>query len=295
MNPTHRRLGFSFLYFTPHVTDAHHRWFERLRAHGYDGAELPVVAATEAELVATRRALDTNDLAATAVGFATTDADPLAADAAGRQRAIDHLRALCDKARTLGADVLAGPIHSAYGRFSELPPTAAEHARCVEVLRAAGDHAAKVGVTLAVEPLNRFECYFLNTAADCAELVRAIDHPNVRGALDTHHAHIEERSLAAAIASSRGTLGHVQLSENHRGTPGTGQVDFTSVRTGLDAIGYDGWLVVEAFSRHDPHFGSALRIWRTLDQGAEDVLAAGATLARTHFGATIPPARPDAR
>ncbi len=277
------KLGFSFLYFTPRVVEAHHRWFERLAVHGYDGAELPVVGATDSELAAMRRALATHGLAATAVGFATVDADPLAADATGRRHAVEHLARLCDKARAIGATVLAGPIHSAYGRFSEQPPTADEWARGVDVLRAAAEHAGKVGVTLAVEPLNRFECYFLNTAERCAELVRAVAHPNVRAALDTHHAHIEEQSLAAAIRASRGTLGHVQLSENHRGTPGTGQVDFAEVRRALDEIDYTGWLVVEAFSRQDPSFGTALRIWRELDRGAEEVLAAGAALAQRHF------------
>jgi D-psicose/D-tagatose/L-ribulose 3-epimerase len=278
-----RRLGFSFLYFTPRVTEFHWRWFERLRAHHYDGAELPVVDATDAELRATKRALDSNGLAATAVGFATADADPLDADPAGRRRAVDHLARLCDKANLLGAEVLAGPVHSAYGRFRDRPPTPDEWARCVEVLRAAGEHAASVGVTLAVEPLNRFECYFLNTAARCAELVRAIAHPRVRAAYDTHHAHIEERSQVEAIAASRGTLGHVQLSESHRGTPGNGQIDFARIRHALDAIGYDGWLVIEAFSRQDPAFGSALRIWRDLDRGPEDTLAAGANLVRRCF------------
>ena len=278
------RLGFSFLYFTPRVTEVHHRWFEWLAAHGYDGAELPVVLASDAELRATKQALDAAGLAATAVGFATADADPLAPDAAGRRAAVEHLARCAEKAARLGADMLAGPIHSAYGRFSEQPPTADEWARCVDVLRAAGERAAKVGVRLAIEPLNRFECYFLNTAARCAELVRAIDHPAVVGALDTHHAHLEERSLAEAIQQSRGTLGHVQLSENHRGTPGTGQVDFAAVQRHLASIDYRGWLVVEAFSRQDPAFGSALRIWRALDDGPEQVLAAGAALRRLFAG-----------
>jgi D-psicose/D-tagatose/L-ribulose 3-epimerase len=77
-----------------------------------------------------------------------------------------------------------------------------------------------------------------------------------------------------------GALGHVQLSENHRGTPGAGQVDFGKVAAALRGIDYRGWLVVEAFSRIDPGFGSALRIWRALDRGPEDVLAAGARLLR---------------
>lgn len=272
------RLGFSFLYFGPRLDEVLHRWFPRLVHHGYAGAELPVVGATSAQLTATRKALAANGLAATGVGFATVEADPLSPDAAVRRAAVDHLVRLAEHTAALGGDVLAGPIHSAYGRFSEQPPTADEFQRCVEVLRAAGERSQPLGVRLAVEPLNRFECYFLNTAAACSALVRAVGHPNVVGALDTHHAHIEEGDVAEAIRAMRGTLGHVQLSENHRGTPGTGQVDFPRVLQALRAIDYRGWLVVEAFSRHDPAFGSALRIWRALDHGPEDVLAAGSRL-----------------
>ncbi|MEO6595712.1 MAG: sugar phosphate isomerase/epimerase family protein [Planctomycetota bacterium] len=274
------RLGFSFLYFAPRLGEQHRRWFARLAHHGYAGAELPVVAANDAELGWQRKALAAEGLAATAVGFATREANPLDPDPAIRRAAVEHLVLLAEKAATLGAEVLAGPLHSAYGHFTELPPTADEHARCVDVLRAAGERAARFGVRLAIEPLNRFECYFLNTAAACDALVRAIDHPAVCGTLDTHHAHIEENDVIAAITASSGTLGHVQLSENHRGTPGTGQVDFTAVLAALRDIDYRGWLVVEAFSRQDPGFGSALRIWRDLDDGPEQVLAAGAALLR---------------
>lgn len=278
MATTAPRLGFSFLYFAPRLDEALHRWFPRLVHHGYAGAELPVVGATSAQLAATRKALVQHGLAATGVGFATAEADPLSPDAAVRRKAVDHLVQLAEHTAALGGDVLAGPIHSAYGRFSEQPPTADEFQRCVEVLRAAGERSQSFGVRLAVEPLNRFECYFLNTAAACAALVRAVGHSHVVGALDTHHAHIEEGDLSDAIRSMRGTLGHVQLSENHRGTPGTGQVDFARALQALRAIDYRGWLVVEAFSRHDPAFGSALRIWRALDHGPEEVMAAGARL-----------------
>lgn len=280
MTTTLPRLGFSFLYFGPRLDESLHRWFPRLVHHGYAAAELPVVGATAAQLAATRKALAASGLAATAVGFATAEADPLSPDAAVRSKAVDHLVRLAEHTAALGGDVLAGPIHSAYGRFSEQPPTADEFRRCADVLRAAGERSKPLGVRLAVEPLNRFECYFLNTAAACAALVRAVAHPNVVGALDTHHAHLEENDLVEAIHAMRGTLGHVQLSENHRGTPGTGQVDFPGVLQALRTIDYRGWLVVEAFSRHDPAFGSALRIWRELDGGPEDVLAAGAGILR---------------
>ncbi len=273
-------LGFSFLYFAPRIGPQHERWFDTLAQHGYQGAELPVAAATPAELAALRKAATAAGLRTTAVGFATAAANPVSPDPAVRAAAVRHLGELAERAAALGADVLAGPLHSAYGVFTEAPPTADERAHCAEVLRAAGDLAARCGVRLAIEPLNRFECYFLNTAADCDALVRTVGHPQVTGALDTHHAHIEERDVAAAIAASAATLGHVQLSENHRGTPGTGQVPFARVLDALDAIGYRGWLVVEAFSRQDPEFGSTLRIWRELDDGPEQVIAAGALLRR---------------
>ncbi|MBL8726524.1 MAG: sugar phosphate isomerase/epimerase [Planctomycetes bacterium] len=278
------RLGFSFLYFGPTLGAELHPWFERLAAHGYQGAELPIVDASAGDVKAARAALAAAGLAATAVGFATAAANPVSPDAAVRRAAVEHLGRLAERAAQLGAAVLAGPMHSAYGVFTEQPPTADEFARCVEVLRAAGERAAACGVRLAIEPLNRFESYFLNTAAQCDALVRAVDHPAVRGALDTHHAHIEEANVAAAIRASGSSLCHVQLSENHRGTPGHGQVDFAAVGQALEQIDYTGWLVVEAFSRTTPAFGSALRIWRQLDAGPEAVLAAGRALLQRHFG-----------
>lgn len=273
-----RSLGFSFLYFTPRVTVQDLRWFERARHHGYDGVELPLNDATRAEIAMLRDTAKKTGLRTTAVGFCTPATNPIAPDPGVRRAATEHLATLVERSAELGAEVLAGPLHSAYGAWTEEPPTETEFARCVEVLQNVGTIAERCGVRVAIEPLNRFECYFLNTAERCAELVRAIDHPHIVGALDTHHGHIEERDLPAAIRASSTSLGHVQLSENHRGTPGSGQVDFAAVLAALDEIDYRGWLVVEAFSRQSPAFGSMLRVWRELDEGPEAVMAAGAAV-----------------
>ncbi len=273
-----RPIAFSFLYFGPRIDESHLRWFGRAAHHGYLGVELPVNEASVRELAMMRSAAEAEGLQTSAVGFCSAETNPISPDREVRRAALDHLVLLAEKAAAIGAKVLAGPLHSAYGVWTEAPPTADERARCVEVLHAAGERVADLGVRLAIEPLNRFECYFLNTADDCDQLVRSVGHPNIVGALDTHHAHIEERDTAAAIRASAATLGHVQLSENHRGTPGSGQVPFGAVLAALDGIDYRGWLVVEAFSRQNPEFGSGLRVWRELDEGPDAVMAAGTAL-----------------
>jgi D-psicose/D-tagatose/L-ribulose 3-epimerase len=240
-----------------------------------------VADATAAELAWLRRVAADHGLALSAVGLLSAPHDPLDTRPTVRSSTIDRLRELLDRAAAIGADVLAGPLHSAYGAFTGQPPTANEFAACAEVFQAVAPHAAAVGVKLALEPLNRFECYFLNTVTDTARLVRAVGHGMVVAAMDTHHAHIEEADPCAAILAHSDTIGHVQLSENHRGVPGRGQVDFAAILATLQRVDYRGWYVIEAFSRQDPEFGSALRIWRELDQGLDEVLAAGAQVMRT--------------
>jgi D-psicose/D-tagatose/L-ribulose 3-epimerase len=115
-----------------------------------------------------------------------------------------------------------------------------------------------------VEPLNRFECYILNTAAASAALVAAVDEPNYGYLYDTFHFNIEEASLTDAIHATAPAIGHVHISENNRGVPGSGHIDFAAVFAALHAVGYDGWMTVEAFGQALPDLAAATKIWRPL-------------------------------
>jgi D-psicose/D-tagatose/L-ribulose 3-epimerase len=117
---------------------------------------------------------------------------------------------------------------------------------------------------MAVEYLNRFEIYFLTTAAQAARFVRAVDHPYCKMMYDSFHAHIEEKDQARAIASCAAETIHVHVSENDRGIPGTGQVHWDSFFRGLLQSGYDGYLTIEAFGRALPALAAATRVWRDL-------------------------------
>lgn len=277
------RLGFSTLLWSGDLGDELLPWFERLAEWGYDGVELPVAAADDADLDRARGALDELGLARTAVGFATPEANPVSPDPAVRRAAAAHLERLLDRAQRLGAELLAGPIHSAYAEFTGRGPTGDERAWCAEVLHGAAEAAQARGLKLGVEFLNRFECYFLTTAADTHDMVQRVGHPALCTVYDTHHAHIEEDAPAAAIRGCAPTLGHVQVSESHRGVLGRGQVRWGETFAALKEVGYDGWLVVESFSRLDPEFGAGLRIWRDLCAGPEEVARPAVSFVREHW------------
>src|SRR5207237_8025162 len=124
--------------------------------------------------------------------------------------------------------------------------------------------AQSVGTRLAVDYLNRVEFYLLTPAADTARFVREVNHPSLRMMYDTFHAHIEEKDQAAAIASCAAETIHIHVSENDRGTPGTGQVHWDSFWAGLKSTGYNGYLTIEAFGRALPDLAAATRVWRDL-------------------------------
>jgi D-psicose/D-tagatose/L-ribulose 3-epimerase len=123
--------------------------------------------------------------------------------------------------------------------------------------------------------LNRFECYFLTTAADARALVQAVNHPHFRMMYDTFHANIEEKHVGAVITSIADICVHVHISENDRGTPGTGHVAWDETFRALRQVGYDGWLVIEAFGRALPDLAAATKVWRDLFPSAEEVYMQG--------------------
>lgn len=274
------KIGMNLLLWTAKVTPAHDALLGDLKRTGYDGVEVPVFEGTSAEYRELGAKLRDLGLGATAVTVMSPETSPISSEAKIRQAAIDRLRWVLDRSAEFGAEVLCGPLHSPLGVFSGVPPTADEYARGVETLRAVADHAAACHITLAIEYLNRFESYFLTTAADNLRLVQAVNHPACGCMWDTFHAHIEEKDPAAALAALQSKLAHVHLSENDRGTPGTGQVNWAATFNTLREIGYDRWLVIEAFGRALPDLAAATRVWRDLFADPRDVYTQGLTFIR---------------
>ncbi len=117
---------------------------------------------------------------------------------------------------------------------------------------------------LALEPLNRFETYFLNTAADARQLVDEVGGGFVGILLDTFHMHVEEKDTVAAVAHAGHRLFHVHCSENDRGVVGSGQVPWQWLYRALADLDYNGWLVCETFNGYIPELAAATAVWRPL-------------------------------
>lgn len=258
------KYGLNLLLWTTDVTEAHYPLLESIKRWGYDGVEVPLFDLDANRVQALGKKLDSLGLGRTAVACSTVDANPISDSAAVRKAGLDRLKRVVVMCQILGVDKLCGPLHSALGHFSGQGPTADEWKWGKEILTQAGDFAKTAGVTLVLEYLNRFECYFLNSAKDCSRFVKEVNHPNVRMMYDTFHANIEEKDIAAAIKVCTAETVHVHISENDRSTPGEGHVDWDTTFRTLKEVKYDGWMVVEAFGLALPALAAATKIWRPM-------------------------------
>ena len=172
------------LLWTTHVTAEHERQLAFVRQCGFDGVEVPLFRGEPTHYRALANVLDRVGLQRTCSLGLDAGHNPIDPDPRIRRAAVDRLRWGIDCAHALGADVLCGPLHSAFKVFTGRAPTDDERRRSAEVLRAAAEHAAPARVLLAAEALNRFECHLINTVGQLTELCLAVDHPSLRG---RHH------------------------------------------------------------------------------------------------------------
>ncbi len=281
-------VGMNMLLWTDHVGPEHFPIFDQLAAAGFDGVEIPVGQGDEGHFREVARAIRAAGLRCTSVTAPGEDANPISPDPAVRRKAVERMRWAIDMSYVLGAETLVGPFHSAFKVFAGRGPTADEFAWSAEVMAEASDHALAGGeLVLAAEFLNRFECYLVNTPEDTARLAAMVDRPNFGMLYDTHHAHIEVKDPAASIHAVGPTIRHVHISENDRGTPGSGQVRFIETFEALQGIGYTGWLTIEAFSRANPDFAAAIHVWRDYFDSPDDVWREGIRFIRSTWDAAI--------
>ena len=258
------RYGINLLLWTDALADEYLPLLDDVKDIGYDAVELPVFVKDVDTYAAWGGHLDNAGLARTGVTVCVADADPMSADPDIRRKGVESNKLAIDCCVAAGCETMIGPFHSPLGTFSGAGATDDEWKRAVESMRDLAEYAEQCDIMLAIEPLNRFECYLLNTAADAARFCRDVGHPRCRVMYDTFHSHIEEKSTPEAIRAAGELLHHVHISENDRSTPGSGNVRWDETFDTLAEIGYDNLMVIEAFGLAMPSLAATTSIWRRM-------------------------------
>jgi D-psicose/D-tagatose/L-ribulose 3-epimerase len=256
------KIGFNVLTWSAVMSDEILPIIDRLKEIGYDGVELFVGSPDQAAYRYIGDYCRNLGLEVTTVSVLGKDTNLISDSADIRSKGLERLKWTIDRAHDLQAKILCGPLHSAHAVFAQHAPEDQEYGWSAEILHAAGEHAAQAGITLGLEALNRFESYLCNTMEQLSRLIQQVNHPNIRAMFDTHHANIEEKKFTQAIQTIASNLVHVHISENDRGTPGDGHINFDEAFSELAKINYSGWLTIEAFSRNDPDFANSIGVWR---------------------------------
>ncbi len=174
-----------------------------------------------------------------------------------------------------GASSLSGVPYGTLGYTSGKPRTETELSAVCNLLEGAARHARALGLTLGIEPCNRYETHLLNRAADAREVIERIGAENIFIHLDTYHMNIEEESFAGGFGAAGPHLGYVHLSESNRGVPGRGVIDWAAAMSALASLGYDGPLVLESFNYLHPDIASGLAVWHPVTDDPDSVLSEG--------------------
>ena len=277
------KFGVTTYIWTVEFNLSHLSLLPRIKEGGFDGLEMPLFHPKGFPAAEIRRGVEAYGLECTVSVVLTDGMSLISEDPEVRRKTHNHLVDTIQVAAEAGARIIAGPVYSPVGYLTGRRRTTDEWNRAVEGYQLLADTLAANGVTLAIEPLNRFETYFLNTAADATALCDQVGHPNVGILFDTFHANIEEKDIAAGYRTVGRHLKHVHTCENDRGTPGSGHVEWNEVFQALRDLHYDGWLVIEGFSFALGELSTAACLWRDIEVTPEVIAFEGVKFLRRNM------------
>ncbi len=188
--------------------------------------------------------------------------------------AISMMKAALNKTAELDLTFLGGVLHSGIGVFSGEPMTEKEERTVCEVWTDVADYAKKLGITIGIEPINRYESYVCTAAEDTLKMIERTGADNMALHLDTFHMNIEEDNFYDPVVAAGDRLKHIHMTESNRGMLGEGNVHWDNLFRGLSSIDFSGNLVLENFTSQVDGMASAVSLWRHSKYNA-DQLAIG--------------------
>ena len=274
------KIGISAFAWTSQFDESHLGLLPWAKEHGFDGLEVTMFDPSDLPVGNMRRVFETNQLECSVCCILPNGVNPISPDADLRKKSILHLKHCIETTAELGARLLGGPVFAPIGYLPEHRPTADEWNWAVEAFQSLGDALDKHEMTLAIEPVNRSETFFLRTALEADKLCKAIGHPRIGVTIDTFHANIEEKDIALAISLLGNRLRHLHASENDRGLLGEGHVDFHAIAKALMNTGYNGYLMIEGFGYSPEEKIGPGVLWADLAVSPEDIALKGADYLR---------------
>ncbi len=275
----------SFLQVSPFTT-ASTKLFSQYKKWGFDTVEIPIEDPSHIDPVKLKAAAEKAGIAIGSVCACMGPGRDLRGSATDQKTGVTYIKAIIDQAAIMGCPKVIGPVYSVVGKADAVEPKQQkkEFAVVVKNLKGLAKYAARKGIEIDVEPLNRFETDFLNTCDQGLKLIKAVKEPNVKLHLDTFHMNIEEKNQAAAIKKAGKLLGHFHACGSDRGTPGNDHIDWVPIVKALKSIGYNGDVVIESFTTDVKVIARAAAIWRKMEPTRNEIATKGLTFLKKAFG-----------
>lgn len=267
----------TWLWTSPFNTAAIEEIFPKLSAMGFDVVEIAVEDPSIIDSSKLVEGLHKYDLEAVICGAFGPSRDLTHDDETIHQNCFKYIDACFDICNAVGAKFLAGPMYSAVGKARMIPQEQRrkEWQLAVRNIRKVCEMAERKGLMIALEPLNRFESDLVNNVDDVMRLIRDVNHLAARVALDGFHMNIEEPDIVRAFTKTGDKLIHVQVSENYRGTPGTGQTRWEDYRRGLELVNYKGVVSIESFTPQNQELAGAVCFWHPMAESQDGFASEG--------------------
>lgn len=231
---------------------------------GYDGVEVSMLGMTEEKAKALNGEVQAHGLEITCTTGLSPEADVTSDDPAIREAGLEYLKWVIKTSAIMGARSMSGVVYGPWCVFD--PANKAMRAkRSAEAFAKVDEDLKAHDVIMGIEAINRFETDLVNTAAEGTAMAKASGSDRVGVLLDTFHLNMEEKDVHKAIVDTGKHLVHFHVSDNDRGVPGSGHVQWGEVKNALDTINYDGWIVAEMFVKSGTSAGADLNIWRDIE------------------------------
>ena len=281
------KIGISAFAWTGEFELKHLPLLAEAKQMGFDGFEIPLFNPAQPPAAEIRRAMEQNGLECSVCAILPAGVNPISPEIAERSKALRHLNATIETAAECSAKLIAGPLFAPIGYLPPHRPTSDEWNWAIEIFQKVSAVAAAHGITLAVEPVNRSETFFLRTASDALRLCEAVAHPSLGVTIDTFHANIEEKSIEGAIRKLGPHLKHLHASESDRSLLGRGHVNFSAIVTALKAVQYEGFLMIEGFGFSEQEKKAPGYLWAETHVTPKDIAIQGTDYLRALIGRSV--------